>query len=198
MDLNELQAAYGIEEFIDDAAPILHSARVCQMNGFMQHGNTSTLDHVIAVAYYSVAYARAHHVSCDERSLLRGALLHDYFLYDWHEAGDGSHRLHGFRHPRFALENAQCDFDLNDIECDIIVHHMHPLVPVRPKTTEGRIVSSVDKRCSLRETMQTIPYPRFGDEGPAARAGFRRVLPPLHPMSSARAAACKARCRDVR
>lgn len=184
LDLKELQKSYDISDFIRDAKPILESARVAHMNAYVQHGTTSTLDHTMAVAYCSVAYARQNEIVCDEASLLRGALLHDYFLYDWHEAGDGSHRLHGFRHPQRALANAQHDFDLNDIECDIIAHHMFPLVPVRPSTVEGRIVGRIDKRCSLRETRNEVPYPEFGAEGPAAMAGISSVST-LLPASAA-------------
>ena len=42
----------------------------------------------------------------DMESLIRGALLHDYFLYDWHD-GEKEHNLHGFRHAERALRNAE-------------------------------------------------------------------------------------------
>ena len=82
----------------------------------------------------------------------RGALLHDYFLYDWHDP-DPSHRLHGFRHPFFALANAERDFDLTPRERNVIVRHMFPLVPVPPTCREAWIVCVADKACALRETI---------------------------------------------
>ena len=36
-------------------------------------------------------------IKINEKSLIRGALLHDYFLYDWHKSDQG-HRLHAFFH----------------------------------------------------------------------------------------------------
>ena len=88
----------------------------------------------------------------DRASLLRGALLHDYFLYDWHDPNP-SHRLHGFRHPFFALARAEEDFELTPRERNIIVRHMFPLVPVPPTCREAWIVCLADKWCALRETV---------------------------------------------
>ena len=82
-------------------------------------------------------------------------MLHDYFLYDWHEKNKG-HSLHGFKHPYFALRNASRDFRLNDIEKNVIVRHMFPLTPIPPKCREAWIVCMADKYCSARETMYTV------------------------------------------
>lgn len=103
-----------------------------------------------------------------ERDLIRGALLHDYFLYDWH-IPDPTHRLHGFRHPGRALENAQRDFVLSDIERDIIRKHMFPLTPALPRYRESLLVSAVDKACSVYECFRHPAYPRL-------RARIYRVL----------------------
>ena len=55
--------------------------------GFIQHGNVSVYAHVLSVALASLAIADALArlgIRVDRPSLTRGALLHDYFLYDWH------------------------------------------------------------------------------------------------------------------
>ena len=91
----------------------------------------------------------------DEEKLVRGALLHDYFLYDWHQK-DPSHRLHGFRHPKTALGNAQRDYYLNWKEKNIIARHMFPLIPVPPQCREAWIVCLADKWCALGETMEPM------------------------------------------
>ena len=53
-----------------------------------------------------------------ERELVRGALLHDYFLYDWHtrKSAKGLKELHGFSHPETALRNAGRDYRLTPCE----------------------------------------------------------------------------------
>ena len=65
-----------------------------------QHGVVTTFAHSIRVACLAVWIADRLHLwhRVDLRSLIRAALLHDYFLYDWHEWDDGVHRMHGFTH----------------------------------------------------------------------------------------------------
>lgn len=126
-----------------------------QTRNYVQHGNTSVMKHCIDVAVVSCQIAKKLHIKVDKRALIRGALLHDYFLYDWHEKG-GGHQLHGFKHPFFALKNASRDFELNDIEKNVIVRHMFPLVPIPPACREAWIVCMADKYCSTRETMYTV------------------------------------------
>lgn len=123
--------------------------------GFIQHGDVSVHAHVLSVSRASIAMAdflgRAG-VHVDRASLIRGALLHDYFLYDWHDP-DPSHRLHGFTHPFAALARAEEDFELTARERNIIARHMFPLVPVPPTCREAWIVCLADKACALHETI---------------------------------------------
>lgn len=130
---------------------LCQDSKILESEQYMQHGNTSVLMHSILVAYFSYRLANKFHIPVDEKSLIRGALLHDYFLYDWH-VKDSSHRLHGFTHPHTALRNATRDFDLNQIEKDIIVKHMFPLTFPFPRYKESIIVCVVDKLCSFYET----------------------------------------------
>ena len=83
--------------------------RLGECRGFIQHGDVSVHDHVVSVACQSCRMADALArvgVCVDRPSLVRGALLYDYFLYDWH-VPDPSHRLNGFRHLFFALANVE-------------------------------------------------------------------------------------------
>ena len=121
----------------------------------MQHGTTSIYRHSLNVAYTSLWMMERWQIRLEPKSLVRGALLHDYFLYDWHEKNK-EHSLHGFKHPYFALRNASRDFRLNDIEKNVIVRHMFPLTPIPPKCREAWIVCMADKYCSARETMYTV------------------------------------------
>ena len=87
-------------------------------------------------------------VRCKKAELVRGALLHDYFLYDWHNSGREG-RLHGFYHPGIALRNAMKEYKLTPREKDIIKKHMWPLTIVPPMCREAWIVTTADKWCSL-------------------------------------------------
>ena len=126
-----------------------------RMEKFTQHGDTSCLLHTIAVAYYSIKIAEFFGIKYKKRDLIRGALLHDYFLYDWHD-GEKERRIHGFTHPMTALRNA--DRDLTDTERDIIKKHMFPLTVIPPTCREGWIVCLADKYCSLYETFKKEAY----------------------------------------
>lgn len=126
--------------------------RMQASRGFYQHGTTSVYKHSLRVAYYSLILAEWLCLREHREELVRGALLHDYFLYDWHEK-DKSHCLHGFRHPFTALRNAGEDFELSEREKNIIVRHMFPLIPIPPTCMEGWIVCVVDKGCSIYETL---------------------------------------------
>lgn len=135
---------------------------------FCQHGDTTCLLHSVAVAYYSSRLANWLGIRFHRKELLRGALLHDYFLYDWH---DHTHRFHGFTHPRTALQNAQRDFILTGIEKDIILKHMFPLTFSPPACRESILVCLVDKGCSLYETFGRNTYPLLRRRLEAGRIG---------------------------
>ena len=119
---------------------------------FMQHGNVTVFDHSVAVACTCIWVAARLHIQVDERALVRGALLHDYFLYDWH-VPDKSHRWHGFFHPKKALANASRDFTLGKIERDMIARHMFPLNLTLPRYRESVILCIADKLCATEETV---------------------------------------------
>ena len=139
--------------FMECVSDLLETEDVRLMDTFIQHADVSCLDHCLWVAYVSFWLCERLHFSVDKKSLIRGALLHDFFLYDWHR-GNGRKGLHGFTHPRTALENAERRFPLTDRERDIILKHMWPLTPVLPRYRESYVVGLSDKVCSLMETLR--------------------------------------------
>ena len=136
----------------DTIRELARQGRFYEEKEAMQHGSTTIYRHSVHVAYVSHFLMEKWQFPMDEASLVKGALLHDYFLYDWHEK-DGGHRLHGFRHPAFALYNASKDFSLNRKERNIIARHMFPLTVLPPRCLEAWIVCFVDKYCAFSETM---------------------------------------------
>ena len=118
----------------------------------IQHGTTTTYAHSLCVTYMSVWMALKSKKEISMRSVVRGALLHDYFLYDWHEKSMAN-MIHGFTHPHKAFLQAKKDFELSHVESDMIRHHMFPLTPMPPKTKEGIILCIADKICATKETV---------------------------------------------
>lgn len=131
---------------------LCEEGRFPETSSFVQHGDISVCEHCIAVAYMSMRIAEALKLRLDYKALICGALLHDYFLYDWHEK-DRSHALHGFRHPRKAVMNAREDFLLSVKEQNIILRHMFPLTLVPPGCREAWVVCLADKICAGMETL---------------------------------------------
>ena len=105
------------KEYISAVGELLKNKKVQSMHKYIQHGRITTLDHCIKVSY--LTYKLCRFFRLDYCSAARGALLHDFFLYDWHDKSTGTHSLHGFTHAREALKNAKKNFSLNKKECDI-------------------------------------------------------------------------------
>lgn len=132
-------------EYEKTVASFLSHQDVRSMQGFRHHDRTA-LTHSIAVS--TTAYAIARRLRMDSRSVARGALLHDFFLYD-RRAERTEHHLKN--HARIALQNANARFDLNPIEKDIILCHMWPIGRPFYSYRESLLVSLVDKAVSARE-----------------------------------------------
>ena len=141
--------------FVKIAKPIAGDEKVRRMKEFIQHGDKSTYDHCLSVAYTAFLINRRLHIGAKEESLVKAALLHDYFLYDWHSKGD---KLHGYHHPSIASANAGSDFDLSEHELKMIETHMWPLTLMHiPTSRAGWVLTMADKICSSGE----VVYSRY-------------------------------------
>lgn len=139
--------------FREILSEVRRTSRFDNTEKFIQHGKTTVRSHCIAVAYTALYISYKLKVRVNEAELIRGALLHDYFLYDWHERTIPN-MIHGYTHPGKALKQAEMDFELSIIEKDMISHHMFPLTIFPPKTKEGFILCLADKLVASRETIK--------------------------------------------
>lgn len=135
-------------EFINIVADITAVPEYLELRKQKQHHATSRYQHCLNVAWYSYLLAKKAHL--DYVSCARGAMLHDFYLYDWHK-GTPMPGRHCAVHPKVALMNAEKYFDLNETEKDCILHHMWPNGTSRPKTKEGLIITVADKYCAALE-----------------------------------------------
>lgn len=147
---------YCFKEYFDK---IVSESGISKTDEFLQHGTTSRYLHSLSVAYYSYLLSIFIGNKANLKDIIRGGLAHDYFLYD-SKVKDPQRHGHGKNHPKIALENAEKDFSLTDIERDIILKHMFPLTLTPPKYKESVIVSLVDKACAVYEFfVRKNPYP---------------------------------------
>ena len=145
------------------AGSILNDPRFQKLRSFEHHGPANTVyDHSLAVTRAAYRIACALHLSEEETaSVVRAALLHDFFGYDWHSEHfrrfvhrySGVRRLthmHGFIHGHIAAGRAKRAFGLSDRECEAIARHMFPLAPI-PRSRIAWIVTLADKAVASKE-----------------------------------------------
>ncbi|MGI6755490.1 MAG: HD domain-containing protein [Atopobiaceae bacterium] len=136
--------------------PYLAQDCVQQMGSYIQHGSVTTLAHTLRVAstcyIWSQWLSHTFNLILNVNDLVAGALLHDLYLYDWHDRST-SKPHHATKHPLYAEKNAREKLHVNEHVCAIIRTHMWPLPPTRvPASKEALLVCVADKWCSLEET----------------------------------------------
>lgn len=142
------------DEFLDSISDLLEDEHVLLTKNYIQHGNTTCYQHQISVAYYTYKMCKALKLNATEAA--RGAMLHDFFLYDWHNLEKKERKWHTIRHPKVALENARKYFELTPIEEDVILKHMWPLCLKPPKYKESFIITIADKMCAVMEVISSL------------------------------------------
>lgn len=117
----------------------------------IEHHGISRMEHSIKISYYS--YKIAKKLRMDYVSVARGGLLHDFFL-DGDERSTKKKFFDTFTHPKRALKTSIDNFDINDIEKNIIVSHMFPIYLSLPKYKESILVNTVDKVIGCKEMIR--------------------------------------------
>ena len=138
--------------FTDKVSVFADSKSVSQLGRFRHHLVYTTLEHSIHVTKTSYALAKALRVKVDEDAMLRGAMLHDFFLYE--RAAEGMSPAEHFAvHPEIAVEKASQYYALTEKERNIILSHMWPINrAVLPQCSEAWLVSIADKLCTTWES----------------------------------------------
>ena len=132
---------------------ILADEQFLECKKYVQHGRTSVYHHSIAVAKMCARLSSFWKVN-DRAGLIRAALLHDFFLYDWHKEWK---LTHGFTHPVLAADNARARFNISEKEYSFIRTHMWPFTLLHPpQYREGWYICFSDKIVSLSEITQSL------------------------------------------
>ena len=135
-----------MKSFESIANEIINSDKYQALKNENHHG-LSRYDHSLRVARNT--YKISKKLKLDYISATRGALLHDYFTNEEYRNTKGMKKYS--MHPVIALNNAIREYDLNQIEENVIVSHMFPMGKVKPNCKESWVVTSVDKAVALYE-----------------------------------------------
>ena len=175
---NNLSELSHLEQVYYHAGDIIASDRLKREDDYRQHGSVTCYEHSVAVTLLSVRLARGLRLNVDMESMIKGALLHDYFLYDWRsEENSITRREHGFNHAERALENAGRDFSLTAVSRDVIRRHMFPLNIRPPKYKESYIVSVADKVIATKEVCRFMKNKMKNGVNRSAAYMRRRKVP---------------------
>lgn len=141
------------KHIINNLGELLCDRNVLEMKKYIQHGKVTTFDHCMSVTEKSVKLCLYLHLPVDYKTLIAGAFLHDFYLYDWHiTKHKGS--LHGYTHPVAACDNAKKLLGQSPEVVKIIRTHMWPLTLMHcPTSFESWVVCLVDKYVSFFETV---------------------------------------------
>ena len=145
---------YDNEEFFKIIKPIINNEEFKKLKNIEHHGVTR-YDHSLRVSYYSYKISKI--LKLDYKQVATGGLLHDFFLSD-EDRNSKDRFLSTFNHPKRAVLKASEQFDITEMEKDIIRTHMFPINLSVPKYAESWIVSMVDKVVGVYEFSRKFGY----------------------------------------
>lgn len=120
---------------------------VRNMVNYNHHRNINTLMHGINVSY--ATYKICLKLRIEPNEIVKAALLHDFFLYDWHR--EKNLLKHAFDHPRIAVRNIEKNnLSFSKEQKEMILSHMFPFGPC-PHSMGGWILTFADKYCTCME-----------------------------------------------
>jgi uncharacterized protein len=129
---------------------LLSHEKVKEMKQYHHHKDVTCHFHSVFVSYLTYKTCTMLNYNTDEAT--RAALLHDFYLYDWHITKH--EEWHALYHPKVAKINAEKYFgNLTEMQSDMILSHMWPLHYAPPKSKEGMILTLADKVCANSDLM---------------------------------------------
>jgi len=137
-------------EFNEYISDIVLNKKFNLLNKDLHHGITR-YEHSMRVAKYSYIIAKKLKLK-NIKSITRASLLHDFYINKDLENLNSREQLKS--HPYMAYKNAIEYYDINELEKDIIIHHMFPVTHELPKSKESFLVSMVDKLVATYEMIR--------------------------------------------
>lgn len=147
--MNIIKENDSINQYVELVGDLLKNDVVDTMKQYRHHGDINTHYHSVYVSYTVMKMCnRTKRV--DTRETVRAALLHDFYLYEWYT--EKHEEKHAWYHPKEAVRNIEKYFGgLTDVQRDMILKHMWPLILTPPKYLEGWILTAADKKCATED-----------------------------------------------
>lgn len=142
------------KEYIKIVEDILKNEEFNKIKNIEHHG-ISRFEHSLKVSYN--AYKIAKKLNLNYIEVARGGLLHDFFLSNENRTSK-ERFISTFVHPKKALKTSLENFDITELEADIIKSHMFPVNLTMPKHRESWLVNMVDKGIGSFEFSMKLGY----------------------------------------
>ncbi len=138
-----------IDEYIKLTGDLLGNEYVNGMKQYRHHQDTNTHFHSVYVSYRVMKMCEALEI-INTREIVRAALLHDFYLYQWYT--EKHEEYHIWYHPKEAVKNINKHFGkMSDYQQNMILSHMFPTCVELPKSKGAWILTLCDKRCALED-----------------------------------------------
>ena len=143
--MDKLREEKNITEYCEIVGDLLKHPKVQEMKTYNHHGKIDTHFHTVYVSYNVFKISKKLRPA-EYRDITRAALLHDFYLYDWHITKH--EEKHAWYHPKQAVVNAEKYIGpLTKMQREMILYHMWPLAKT-PRSVGGFILTFCDKHCA--------------------------------------------------
>ncbi len=147
--MNQTKEQENIRIYISINGDLLADALVRSMMNYRHHGDINTLFHSVYVSYCVLKMCRALHVE-QTREIVRAALLHDFYLYEWYT--EKHEQNHIWYHPGQSVINVEKYIgSLSDKQKNMILSHMFPLTKTMPDNIGAWLLTIADKYCASQD-----------------------------------------------
>ncbi|MBQ8981940.1 MAG: HD domain-containing protein [Eubacterium sp.] len=138
-----------IEKYIKLTSDLLQNELVQSMKKYRHHREVSTHFHSVYVSYSVMKMCQRLRVK-NERDIVRAALLHDFYLYEWYT--EKHEEYHIYYHPKESVKNIEKHFaPLTPMQKNMVLSHMFPTSKVMPKYLGSWILTLCDKHCATAD-----------------------------------------------
>ncbi len=139
-----------IDAFLEYTSDLLRNPLVQGMTQYHHHRAIDTHYHSMFVAYRVLKLCTLLNVTQDRREIVRAALLHDFYLYEWYtEKHDENHIYY---HPKESVRNIEAHFGaLTPMQRNMILSHMFPLSVEKPHCVGAWLLTAADKQCASED-----------------------------------------------